>query len=187
MRGLRWDGIRQTQGTEKIYETAFEPTYLSATFEEHRTLVPQRAAGGSSQWYVPKEQGGDYSDVKVVSPYGEIPWNGLARLDDEEMKTLMIDLVNKVFTVLNEVVNRDELLLDYLSEHVIHPEWHQPKINPQTQMSLDVAFGRKTPDQAIEESKALPSLPELPSEIRKREFKAARFRVRQQEEVDNDT
>ena len=44
---------------------------------------------------LPSSQTGDYSDVKIVSPYGEIAWNDVARLDDDEMKTLMIDVVDR--------------------------------------------------------------------------------------------
>ena len=36
----------------------------------------------------PSSETGDYSDVKVVSPYGEIPWKRLSRLSDKEMKEL---------------------------------------------------------------------------------------------------
>ena len=36
----------------------------------------------------PSSKTGDYSDVKVVSPYGEIPWNDLSRISDEEMGPL---------------------------------------------------------------------------------------------------
>ena len=43
----------------------------------------------------PSSRAGDYPDVKVVSPYGEIAWNDLGRLDDNEMKSLMIDVVNR--------------------------------------------------------------------------------------------
>lgn len=38
----------------------------------------------------PSSKTGDYSDVKVVSPYGEIEWNKLSRLSDEEMRELML-------------------------------------------------------------------------------------------------
>jgi hypothetical protein len=38
----------------------------------------------------PDSQIGDYTDVVVRSPYGEIPWPNLSRLNDEEMKALMI-------------------------------------------------------------------------------------------------
>lgn len=48
----------------------------------------------------PVSKTGDYSDVKVVTPYGEIPWNELSRISDDEMKTLNKEIVNKVFTFL---------------------------------------------------------------------------------------
>lgn len=49
---------------------------------------------------VPDSAVGDYSDVKVVTPFGEIPWTRLSRISDAEMKTLMIEITNKVFTFL---------------------------------------------------------------------------------------
>ncbi|OYX17192.1 MAG: hypothetical protein B7Z07_00630 [Sphingomonadales bacterium 32-67-7] len=49
---------------------------------------------------VPDSASGDYSDVKVVTPFGEIPWTRLSRISDDEMKTLMIEITNKVFTFL---------------------------------------------------------------------------------------
>jgi hypothetical protein len=48
----------------------------------------------------PSSQTGDYSDVKVVSPYGDIAWNRLGRIDDDEMKKLVKEIVNKIFTFL---------------------------------------------------------------------------------------
>lgn len=48
----------------------------------------------------PSSQSGDYSDVKVVTPYGEIPWHKLSRLSDEEMKRLMKEIVDKIYTFL---------------------------------------------------------------------------------------
>jgi hypothetical protein len=44
---------------------------------------------------VPDSRSGDFSDVVVKTPYGEIPWSGLSRLSDEEMKLVMRDAVNK--------------------------------------------------------------------------------------------
>jgi hypothetical protein len=49
----------------------------------------------------PSSRTGDYSDVTVVTPDGEIPWVRLARISDEEMKPLMIAMVNKTFTFLH--------------------------------------------------------------------------------------
>src|SRR5215475_3405635 len=48
----------------------------------------------------PSSQTGDYTDVKVVSPYGEIAWNRLGRLSDEEMQRLSEDIVNRLYAFL---------------------------------------------------------------------------------------
>ena len=45
----------------------------------------------------PYSEAGDYSDVFVKTPVGEIPWSKLSRLSDDEMKTLMIDVVNRTY------------------------------------------------------------------------------------------
>ena len=43
---------------------------------------------------------GRFDDVKVVTPYGEIPWNEVSHISDEQMRTLMIGAVNTVYTIL---------------------------------------------------------------------------------------
>ena len=48
----------------------------------------------------PSSETGDYSDVKVVTPHGEIPWNNLSRISDQEMRSFMKEVVNKIYTVL---------------------------------------------------------------------------------------
>ena len=48
----------------------------------------------------PSSLAGDFSDVKVVTPYGEMPWARLSRISDAEMKVLMVDVVDRVFTYL---------------------------------------------------------------------------------------
>ena len=48
----------------------------------------------------PSSNTGDYTDVKVVSPYGEIAWNRLGRISDEEMQRLSEDIVNRLYTFL---------------------------------------------------------------------------------------
>lgn len=45
----------------------------------------------------PSSKKGDYSDVKVVSPYGEIPWKDLSRISDKEMRKLMLDIEKKMY------------------------------------------------------------------------------------------
>lgn len=46
----------------------------------------------------PVSRTGDFSDVVVITPEGEIPWTELSRVSDSEMKALMIEIVDRVFT-----------------------------------------------------------------------------------------
>ena len=47
----------------------------------------------------PTTKTGDYSDVKVIDGEGrEILWNELSRINDGEMKTLMKQVVNRLYT-----------------------------------------------------------------------------------------
>ena len=52
---------------------------------------------------VARSETGDYSDVRVVTPHGDIPWKELSRISDDEMKRLMKEVVNKIYTVLARV------------------------------------------------------------------------------------
>lgn len=70
----------------------------------------------------PSSGTGDYSDVKVVTPYGEIPWNRLGRISDQEMKPLMIDIVNKTFTFLC-------YLEELAAESAQTRRWNRPKLD----------------------------------------------------------
>ncbi len=58
-------------------------------------FIEKRHSGTS-----PGSKTGDYSDVKVVTPYGEIPWNELSRISDDEMKILNKEIGNKIFPFL---------------------------------------------------------------------------------------
>jgi hypothetical protein len=49
---------------------------------------------------VPHSQAGDFSDAKVVTPDGEIPWNRLSRISDDEMREFMKQVVNRIYTLL---------------------------------------------------------------------------------------
>ena len=40
----------------------------------------------------PSSKNGDNSDVKVVSPYGEIEWRQVSRISDKEMRSLMLSV-----------------------------------------------------------------------------------------------
>ena len=66
----------------------------------------------------PSSKTGDYTDVKVVTPYGEIKWNELSRISDKEMRSLMLSVERAIEAVLcsYEQLNRqqNEALLEII-------------------------------------------------------------------------
>jgi hypothetical protein len=98
----------------------------------------------------PRTQTGDYSDVKVVTPYGEIPWARLSRISDEEMKRLMIEIVDNVFTVLSNTIlshspsEEENIALTVFSLNSAS-QWDEPRLNPRFAAILQAAaaLGRK--------------------------------------------
>ena len=77
----------------------------------------------------PSSKSGDYSDVAVVTPFGEIPWGRLSRFDDSEMKTLMIDVVQRTYEFIRELFDHElsGSLLLRLGERDPLPRWEDPK------------------------------------------------------------
>jgi hypothetical protein len=75
----------------------------------------------------PSSQTGDYSDVKVVTPYGEIPWVQASRISDDEMHRLMKEVVDKIYTVLLRL-NRPEFIerMDKYSRRMTR-KWDAPQ------------------------------------------------------------
>ena len=48
---------------------------------------------------VPVTHAGDYSDVRVIDADGrEIAWNDVSHLDDDQMRALMREIVNRLYT-----------------------------------------------------------------------------------------
>src|ERR1019366_7784214 len=78
----------------------------------------------------PSSASGDYSDVTVSSPYGVIPWPKVSRLNDEEMKHLMIDVVEKTYRFIHTLFDEStggQVLLR-LAERVPLPHWNEPTL-----------------------------------------------------------
>lgn len=96
----------KTRFTFALVEQCVRNTFLEAL---HAGTVPDSATG-------------DYSDVKVVTPFGEIAWTELSRISDAEMKQLMVEITNKVFTFLTYP---DDLV-------TVGPaaRWNKPEIDP---------------------------------------------------------
>ena len=64
---------------------------------------------------------GDYSDVVVVDAYDRIiPWQRVARLDADEMRRTMREIVDKLYTYL---LNMESLELTALSDHRRKEMW----------------------------------------------------------------
>jgi hypothetical protein len=73
---------------------------------------------------------GDFSDVQVTSPYGAIPWTEVSRLNDDEMKDLMIDVVNRAYRFIHILFdeNTGTELLIRLAERDPAPRWNDPTL-----------------------------------------------------------
>jgi hypothetical protein len=78
----------------------------------------------------PSSRSTDYSDVKVVTPYGEIRWNDLSRISDKEMKALMIDAVNRSYRFLSELFDSPygDTVIEALKNRDPLPEWNDPTV-----------------------------------------------------------
>jgi hypothetical protein len=78
----------------------------------------------------PSSATGDYSDVTVSSPYGVIPWPNVSRLNDDEMKSLMIDVVNRAYRFIHTLFDEEAgaALLLRLAKYDPLPQWNEPTI-----------------------------------------------------------
>jgi hypothetical protein len=79
----------------QLQETAAKMAKMLAFYCVRNSSLEDLHAG-----VFPSSQTGDYRDVSVLSPYGEIAWNRLGRISDEEMKPLMQEIVNRLYTFL---------------------------------------------------------------------------------------
>ena len=77
---------------------------------------------------IPDSKTGDFSDVVVKTPFGEIPWSGLSRHSDEEMKLGMRHAVNKTYRFLCRLFDEKEggELILRLDEGDRVPQWDDP-------------------------------------------------------------
>jgi len=73
---------------------------------------------------------GDFSDVKVVAPDREIPWNEVSRISQQEMKTLMKQVVSKLYTVLMSLENEEAMDLVFRRGHDYAHHWDDPEFLP---------------------------------------------------------
>jgi hypothetical protein len=100
--------VAQLQGEGKLPEQHGEAPKLTFSIERsnlakaiihnaiRNTILEDIHAGRTV-----RSKSGDFEDVKVVTPYGEIPWNEVSHISDEQMKDLMIKAVDTAYTMLS--------------------------------------------------------------------------------------
>ena len=78
---------------------------------------------------VPVSNTGDFSDVKVVDAAGnEIPWNSVSHIDDNEMKSLMKQIVNRLYTF--QIMIEDPAMQRMVDRWTSEAErWDEPEID----------------------------------------------------------
>lgn len=92
----------------------------------------------------PASKSGDFSDVKVVSPFGEILWPELSQFNDQEMKALMIDVVNHTYLVLFSIFgvtdSRCQELINTLKNMTHSPDgWSRRcRLEPRTEGGSEI-------------------------------------------------
>lgn len=93
----------------------------------------------------PCSASGDYADVMVSSPYGVIPWPRVSRLNDDEVKRLMIDVVDRAYRFIYSLLddNARRKLLLFLAERDPLPWWNQPMLGRATEIGT-IAAERRT-------------------------------------------
>ncbi len=88
---------------------------------------------------IPHSRAGDYSDVKVVTPGGDIPWNQVSRLSDPEMRALMLNVeqnLARLFLELRAAERAGKLgeMLQEMRQELFSPHgvsWDRPAQNQQ--------------------------------------------------------
>ncbi len=76
----------------------------------------------------PSSKTGDYSDVKVVTPYGEIPWQDVSRISDEEMKRLIKGIVNQIYRFLCHQEDEEFLEAFIRAGSRYAAKWDEPEL-----------------------------------------------------------
>jgi hypothetical protein len=81
----------------------------------------------------PVTRTGDYSDVKVIDGEGrEIPWNQVSRINQDELKQLMVGIVNRIYTFLTRTTfsGHEDKVFDQAIGRAVVPwitDWEEPR------------------------------------------------------------
>ena len=75
----------------------------------------------------PHSPSGDFSDVKVLTPVGVIPWPKVSRIRDDEMRELMKQEVDRLYTILLRL--DDPVFVERIDQYArrMTRAWDEPK------------------------------------------------------------
>lgn len=94
----------------------------------------------------PRTVTGDYSDVTVLTPDGAIPWREVSRITDEEMKSLMIEVTDRLYTCLGVPEALDGL-------RTSTSRWDPPKLDANLMKRVErIRAGRAVGDAGLDDS-----------------------------------
>lgn len=95
--------------SDKMDELKKVAKLLAVMGVRNNTDLEELHAGITPSWKT-----GDYSDVKVITPYGEIEWNRLSRISDKEMRSLMLSIeqaIEKTLYAYEKLQQEDKAVL----------------------------------------------------------------------------
>ena len=73
---------------------------------------------------------GDFSDVKIITPDRDINWNDACRITDDEMKKLMQEITNKLYTVLASMDDDEAMSVVFDEGSRRTYQWDDPQLIP---------------------------------------------------------
>jgi len=130
------DKGRAEDDATRVAREAFERLALALV----ETCVRNTQLENLHAGVVPRSAVGDFSDVTVITPYGDIPWANLSRISDPEMKALMIEIVDRVFTFLQYP--------EHLSALGGAARWDKPKLDDALMRTVRRRAGDSVPFKA---------------------------------------
>ena len=68
--------------------------------------------------FSPRTETGDFSDVKVLTPHGELEWRNMSRISDVEMRLLMLSIERALESTLRAYVSLSDNEKDSLFKFI---------------------------------------------------------------------
>ena len=91
---------------------------------------------------VPVSRTGDFSDVTVVDADGRrIPWPEVSHIDDSQMRDLMRQVVNRLYTffMMDDDPDFQDIVMLWLG---VARRWDEPRLDEELMRGIEVRRGR---------------------------------------------